>query len=130
MNRNNWKFDYPAADLHMAASKKLDYHESRLKWWTKKQDEVMKAIKKTGLRIDQSIVMELAKTGYSTSNAGRGPSVQIDAKLLADMNECTNKIAEHKSQVKVYGSWVAVLEEATGDYSLEHDDWLFFFSEK
>lgn len=130
MNRNTWKFTYPATDLHMAASKKLDYHESRVKWWTKKQEEVMKTIRKSGIRIDQSIVMELAKTGYNTSNAGRGPSVQIDTKLLADMNECTGKIATHKAHVQQYESWVAVLADADGDYELEHDDWLFFFSEK
>ena len=130
-NRTAWKFSYNADQLTTAAKTKFDYHSARLVWWQQKQQETIAKIKSEGVKVDESIVEELTKTGYSTSNIGRGPQVQIRNDLLADLNECAHKVEEHRRKIKDYEGWVEILaSQGQLTLALDQEDWLFFFSKK
>jgi len=51
MKRNEWAFDYSAADLANAAAKKRAHHEERRTWWEQKQAMVIEEVRASGLEI-------------------------------------------------------------------------------
>lgn len=127
MRRSVWEFPYTADKLCVAAKKKMDFHNKRLEVWQKAQDETKTKIKAEGIEIDEGVnIME-----SSYSNRRQGPGVRIDDQLLSHLNEATQKIVEHREKVKEYSGWVEVLSsQGQASFTLHHDDWLFFFSEK
>lgn len=123
MNRQNWKFPYTAEVLCEAARKKVDYHKSRVTWWTDKQAETLAKIKESGIEVDTSLANLVSNT-YS-----RGMSVSINDVLQRDMQECVGKIVEHRAKVEDYSAWVEVLEsQGKAHFDLHQEDWLFFFA--
>lgn len=131
MKRTEWEFNYTVARVLEAAKAQLAYYESRLAWWTDKRNETKIKIQAEGIEIDESVT---AGDGgkYSTSNNFRGESVTIRNDLVKDLNECVNKVAEHRGRIQIMSGWVEVLgaQPAHGTLILHHDDWLFFFSKK
>jgi len=121
MQRDKWTFPYAADKLLEAARAKLDFHASRLEWWKKKKEEVLTQIKAEGLEIDESVAL-----GYS--NSMRNTSVNVRNDLLTDLNECVQKINEHKHKMTDYHAWIQVLaSQGQAGFDLHQDDWLFFF---
>jgi hypothetical protein len=127
INRETWKFPYPADELTAAARDKLKYYQSRLDWWTAMRDEKIKEIKADGIVITESLVSE---TKFAMSNTYRPPGVSIDNELVAQVQECNSKIADHRRNVRDYTAWVQVLAAQGGAVQqLDKDDWLFFFGD-
>lgn len=135
MKREKWKFQFKADEVKTAAQSKFTFHTERTKWWTEKKEEVMNEIKTSGISIDESIVDELGKSGYSgyqtlnVRSLGAGsPQVRIDPNLVQRLNEAHGKIAEHKEKVKAYTAWVEVLTAGgTQLLTLDHEDYIFFY---
>lgn len=132
MNRTAWKFSYTADKLLEAAKIKREYHESRLKWWLDKQEEIKTKIKEEGIEIDESLAFDHAKDGRlgtaSNNFNYRGPVASIRNDLLTDLNETVNKAAEHRGKLRDYKSWEQVLaSQGQAAFDLNQDDWLFFF---
>lgn len=132
--RDEWTFKYTANELSAAAAEKHRYHKSRVVWWTAKKGEVMTAIKETGIEISESIVDELAKSGYSTANNNmnamrNGPQVKVNEDLVRKLMECVSKIAAHEVRVSTYEGWNQALCSAPAPtaFDLNINDWLFFF---
>jgi hypothetical protein len=122
-NRMQWRFPYQAGALVVAATERREHHAGRLKWWEGKNQEVKATIRAEGIDIDESV-------SNMTSNAYRGSTVQIRADLARDLQECGDKVREHRAKVAEYDGWVEVLgsQMQTSIHELDHDDWLFFFS--
>src|SRR5438477_2924421 len=106
--RNAWKFQYTADKLLSAAETKLSWHEGRLGFWAGKQSEVKDKIRGEGIEINESVAF--GDAGYTAiSNSGRGASVSIKHVLVNDLNECTNKMVEHRAKNKDYDAWPEVV---------------------
>lgn len=123
MKRDEWIFDFPATKLAAAAKAKLDHHDERLKFWQAAKEKTLAEIKEKGITVSDS-------QSDSSSNIQRGYHAQImvDQTYQRQLNESANKIESHRDKVREYTGWVQVLE-ANQDrtYSLEADDYLFFF---
>jgi len=126
MQRNEWKFPYTIASVHEAAITKADYHKERLTYWETTLDQTKALIKSEGLEFDESLA-NLVSNSYS-----RAPTVNVRNDLLKDLQECTQKIHEHRAKKNEYDGWVEILSKqpSTSELELKHDDWLFFFGVK
>lgn len=62
MLRSDWKFQYLAADLAVAARTKRDHHASRLSWWEGQQQAVIAEVREKGLEVSESIAMQYGST--------------------------------------------------------------------
>lgn len=123
--RDKWEFPYPADKLATAAQAKSSHHLDRLAWWQMQKAETVAKIKLEGLEIDDSLV---EKQRFSNSY-GRDTTVNIKTELLRDLNECIDKIREHRGKAEEYGAWVQVLKsQGQASLPLNKDDWMFFFS--
>lgn len=129
MKRSKWKFQYKVQDLLEAATKKKDFYQGRLDFWSKAKDETVKKIKDSGIVFDESLANAPDQPYH---NSGRQSSVYIDSTLRDDLSESERKILEHKDNVAIYEAWIEILssQPPKNIYNLNHDDWLFFFSEK
>lgn len=122
MNRRNWKFEYTAAKLAVAAHAKRETHLGKKKWWEEEIAKVKTKIKEGGIDIHESVGAQ-----YSTTK-GYGPEIEIDASLQRDLGECFQKIKEHENLVKEYEGWIMVLEaHPESRLEMDHDDYLFFY---
>ena len=121
--RNEWVCELSVAEILEAAKEKLKWHKDRLDFWTETREKTEAQIKNSGLTIEKSVA-----AGYSTT--GRPPSVSIDSAMLADLNECNTKIAEHKNKEFGYASWVQFLSSCRPKdrYMLNPEDWRYFYS--
>lgn len=125
MKRTSWEFPYTADKLLDAARAKNAHHTSRLEWWEGKKAETLTKIRAEGISVDESLA---AAIGASNSY-GRGPAVSVDDTLLRDLNECLVKVNEHRGKSADYAAWSEVLaSQGQSSFSLNQDDWLFFFS--
>lgn len=135
MKREKWKFQFKADEVRVAAEVKVKFHTEREAWWRAKKEEVMVEIKTSGVSIDESIVDELGKIGYSNTmhlqsvrGIGGGPQIRIDPELVQRLQECHGKVDEHKDKLKAYTAWVEVLTAGgTQLLTLDHEDYLFFY---
>jgi hypothetical protein len=126
-NRANWEFVYKAGDLAKAAKEQRDYRLSRIKTWTKSKEGIIKKIRKSGLRMNESVAEKMINYTSNVSNR-RGVEISIDPKLQQDLDECENKIKEHTIAKSAYDAWIQVLSaNPRADLKLKHDDWMFFF---
>ncbi len=124
MKRKEWQFEYNTKQVLGAARAKANHHAERLKWWEGQQAEVMAKMRESGIEISQSLAMQ-----YGQTQANFAPNVSIKPDVQRELNECFQKISEHKSKQADYACWVEILS-ATNDghnLSLDHDDWLHFF---
>ena len=131
MKRDDWTVMYTGKALYDAAIMKVTYHESRQKWWLNKKIELIDKIRAEGINVTESVVDELGKLGYSTSNAnigGNGPHIQIDAGLAAQVREASQKVHEHVDKITGYRAWVQMLDAHKDmNFALDNDDWIYFF---
>ncbi len=131
--RNLWTHTFSSGKVLDAAKAKLTYHTGRRDWWKAKKEETIAKIRSEGINVSESIVEQLGKMGYSTSNNSRGGvSVTIDPELQQDLQETITKISLHEKNMAEYATWIGFLEPMHNDkeLSLTHDDYLFFFSAK
>lgn len=86
----------------------------------------MAKVRAEGIEIDES----QAQRSSISNTYGRGPSVTIRNDLVKDLQECVEKIREHRHKTDGYNAWVQVLGDAPADatYELNHADWLYFYS--
>lgn len=134
MNRAAWEFNYRGDALLKAALAKKKYHHSRHAWWSNKKEDVLKTIRKSGVEVNESIVDELRKSGYATSNNAintvslGGGQIRIRTDLVAKLQECASKIETHSKLVREYDGWVQAFSSSKKySFYLQVDDWLFFF---
>jgi len=124
MKRHEWEFDYTAKKLAEAAEIKKVAHGKRLEWWEKKKTETMEKVRATGIEIRDSVA-----ASYSNTKGNYGPQIEVDAGMQRDLTECQSKILEHTDLIKQYDGWLQVLNaNPEARLSLDHQDWLFFFS--
>lgn len=125
MLREQWKFNYETGRIVEAVRVKIKHHGERLNFWEGKKEEVMRRIRASGLEIKES----LAGAEYSNVARGFDTRVVIDATMQRDLDECTNKIREHRHDAEHYQSWLNVLEPQPHGalLELEYGDYLFFF---
>lgn len=134
MQRNEWKFSYPADVLLDAATKKHTFHQERFKFWDDKKKETVAKIRSEGIEIDESLTNMPLMPGSASNNINaitsryRGETVSVRADLITDLNECVSKVQEHHRKSNEYSAWMQVLgpQGKTG-YDLHQDDWMFFF---
>lgn len=123
--KSEWTFTYKSSAVLLGAASKADYHNSRVKFWTDKKDEVMAKIKSEGLEFDESLV---DMTSNKFSGGYRDTSVSVRDDLLRDLQECGRKLREHRIKLEDYKAWVQVLDsQGDKDLQLDQQDWLFFF---
>lgn len=124
MNRDNWEFEYTASALAKAAAAQRDYRLSRVTAWEEKKTEVMDKIKTSGLSVHESVAEKFS----NYTGAAQGAHVMVDNTLQRDLNECVQKIREHRDLATNYSGWVQVLEaNPESRLKLKHADWMFFF---
>lgn len=122
--RKHWKFPVKGDDIYSAAKIKLNFHQTRLKFWEDKQKEIMKTIKDDGLEFDESL-SDLVSNKYKSS------SISIRNDLVTDFQETKEKVHEHRHLISLYDSWVQLLEKHTENMlDLCHSDWIFFYGTK
>lgn len=126
MQRNDWKFEYPARVLAKAAAHRLAYHDERLAFWRAKKDEVWATIRREGLEVDERIV--LADRSPKSVDFVRGAKVLVRNDLQADLDEVLNKLKVHTNLRAQFDGWHQALE-ANPDAVLQLDieDWQFFY---
>ena len=128
MKRNEWTVPYTGKQLAEAAAAKKAYHEGRHKWWSDKREEVIAKIKSDGMQITDSIVDEMAKSGYANTSRVGGPVVEIDAALQAHLAEAHQKVHDHARLVKEYDAWQQMMSaHSTAAFPLMQADWMYFF---
>jgi len=135
MKRNTWKFTYAGKALAVASKLKLNYHQSRLTFWEKRQKEVEEQIQKDGVKIDKSQLLRMANNaaqGFSASNTySRQPTVEINEEMLKDLNECLDKVRSHRQYFDDYSGWLQLFNaQPEAELKLHHDDYLYFFDER
>ena len=124
MKRDEWTFDYTAAKLADAATKKRDHHTARLTWWKGKKAEVMRKVAESGIEVHDSV----AADAYMTTRPTVSPQIRIDVTLQRDLTECQEKINRHRVLEEDYDGWLQVLgANPEARLSLDHEDYLFFF---
>jgi hypothetical protein len=126
MNRNEWRFPYPAKTVCSAAREKQKMHAGRVKWWQAQQAKVMKRVRKDGIQVDETIAAEYAK---SASNMIHGARINVRADLQGKLNECHLKTVQHTYARDEYAGWVDVLSVMPPQMQLELDvdDYKYFF---
>lgn len=125
MLKHEWKFEYTASALAIAAEAQRAFRQTRIEAWEAKKVEVMAKVKESGLTVHEG---PAAGMSSYTSNAAGGAHVMVDTTLQADLSECVNKIKEHRAAVRQYEGWVQVLQaNPESRLPLHQDDWLFFF---
>lgn len=123
MLRNEWKFPYKSADLGKAAHSKQVHHEGRVRWWEAQQKRIAAEAGKKGLEL-----IEAVGASYSVSNAMHGKQLVVQGKYQMKLNECHQKLVEHRGKTETYAGWVQVLRANPKQVvDLNHDDYLFFF---
>lgn len=122
-NRNDWEFEYSAADLAKAATNKKDYRQSRADWWKTALEQVTAEIKESGIEFNEG----MAGNNFSVTSI-QPPKITIRSDLQNKVKECHEKIHKHLSAVHEYDGWVQVLSaNPEAKLKLKHGDWLFFF---
>lgn len=123
MKRREWQFPYTADKLLAAATEKHLYHGTRATWWEGKKAETLTKIKAEGLEIDESVA-----AGYSNKTFSREATVSVRDDLLRDLQECVQKMHEHREKISHYDAWVQVLaSQGSATLMVDQEDWLFFF---
>lgn len=124
MLRNDWKFSYSTATLLEAAKNKVAYRTGRAEFWQTRLEEAMTELRSSGIEVTQSV----AASYGSHSNSRRGTAVKLDEAITDKIEECQEKLKEHKTEAAAYAGWVEVFA-GNPDTTLElkYGDWLYFF---
>lgn len=115
--RTKWTFQYTAADIITAASKKVEHHLERAEWWAKERAKAETAIKESGI--------EIRENEYT---GGAKVEVLVDATLGKRLAECNKKIGYHTHMVDVFMRWQSATKRWAADHveELDIDDVEFF----
>ena len=130
MLRSDWKFQYLAADLAVAARAKRDHHASRLLWWEGQQQAVIAEVREKGLEVSESIAMQYGSTkAILGGSRNAGAQIVVKDEYQEKLNECATKIHQHGERAKEYDGWLQIMEATNGTKALDLDihDYLFFF---
>lgn len=126
--RDNWGFDYTAAQLAQAAALKVVYHQERVNWWKDKRTEVMKTIRAEGLEVNEKISMEFRNP--KSNDWSNSSQVMVRNDLQNALKECQEKLVFHTEKLKDYSGWQQMLSaNPQTTQRLDIGDWLFFFSQ-
>lgn len=127
--RDEWRFAYTASKLAEGARAQKEFRQSRVVWWTEQKAKVLAEIRESGVSVSEGIAAQAQmQSSYTTSNAGYGPQVTINADLQRKLAECHSKIQSHTQAVAEYDGWVQVLEaNPENRLDLTQADWLYFF---
>ena len=127
MLRENWEFEYTAAQLNEAATKKMEFHGERLVWWKDKRASVMATIRAEGIEINENIALEFRNPKSQDWN--NGSQVMIRNDLQKALQECQEKLAHHTNKLQNYAGWQQMLgANPHAKQQLDIEDWLFFFA--
>ncbi len=126
MQRNEWKIEYPAAQLAEASQAKIAHHGERLEFWKSKREETLAKIRSEGLEIDEKIVM-----GFQSPKARdweRANRVTVRDDLRQQLDEVLDKLRSHTEKIGQYDGWRQMLLAGPEKrMALDIDDCLFFF---
>jgi hypothetical protein len=126
MQRDRWEFEHTAAKLAEAAEAKKRHHIARHEWWERKKSEVMAQIRERGISVHEGVAAE--SSAYTKSPRGTGARIMVDATLQRDLDECSEKVSDHRRKAGLYDGWMQVLRgNPESRLKLHHDDYLFFF---
>ena len=126
MKRDAWEFEHTAAKLAVAAEEKKLHHVARLEWWKRKKADVMADIRQKGISVHESVAA--TSSAYSNPLRNTGARIMVDATLQRDLDECSEKVGDHKRKAELYDGWAHVLRgNPESRLKLNHDDFLFFF---
>jgi hypothetical protein len=130
MLRNEWEFSYTTEQLADAASAQFAFRNERVLVWEQKKAEVIERIKASGINVQDSLAELMSNNPgkYMATRSHRGAQITIDVTMQADLDECVEKIQEHKTFREQYAAWAKVFAGNPGQsLKLHHDDWVFFF---
>ena len=115
--RNDWQFDYSSEDLMKAVRTKIEHHQTRLEWWEKDREAVKKAIKESGIEVE-----EFPVTG------GARAEIVVDPGRLNRLQEAQSKIMGHKRSLKEYRRYERALaqKQSQVSFALDIEDVQFF----
>jgi hypothetical protein len=123
--RQDWEFEYSAADLVAAADKQCAFRLERVKWWELKKAEVMAEIKDSGIEVSESVAA--GSPGYG-SKMLHGPRVMVRNDLQEKLSECHDKIQHHQHAADEYQAWADLLNKHSSErLKLTQSDWTYFF---
>jgi hypothetical protein len=117
MSRSNWDFQYTCGAVAKAANGRLTHHQTRLDYWNDEVARIKKEVEDAGL-----VIREQQMTG------GVQYQIVADLELQARFNTAQDKVQNHRSKIREYAKWVAVLSHRPEDEViwLDMDDILFF----
>jgi len=126
MLRNEWKFDYAAPQLAVAAREKIVFHDTQLEFWRTKRTEVMATIKEEGIEVHEKIA--LAFNSPKARDFDRGGEIVIRNDLRKALTETFDKLKYHTQRRDTYDGWEQLLSaNPANSLALDINDWLFFF---
>jgi hypothetical protein len=124
MQRDKWTFDLTATDLAKAAEAKHAFHSERFAFWQAAQGKVMADVKEKGMEVSEGV----SNMHSNVTRAYSGAQILIDPTYQRKLDECFEKIEEHREKVSQYAGWVQVLAaNSSRTYQLNADDYLYFF---
>jgi len=134
MLRNEWQFDFASTELARAAKKQFIFRSHRVEEWLARKAEVMDAIRKEGISINEAVADQLYSGKYAgkfaATHFARGPQIVIDPTMQQDLNECMDRIRHHAALRDQYAAWMQVLEGTPARrVQLHQDDWMYFFGQ-
>jgi hypothetical protein len=128
--RDEWEFQYTAAQLADAAEAQMEFRVARIKVWEDKKAEVIARIRESGIDVSESIADKMSSAKYQLStHSDRGPVIRINSEMRDDLSECVEKITNHTKLRNEYAAWVQLFRAQPPHcpLKLQHDDWMYFF---
>lgn len=117
--RRDWTFIYTVEEVANAAEAKAKYHAEREAFWEREKEEVVAAIRESGLEV----------RGHKVTGGERA-EVVLDPTLAKRLDECQNKLTGHQSSGEEYRGWHSVLrvavEREEDRLELDHEDVRYF----
>lgn len=124
--RDEWEFEYTAANLAKGAEDQQAFRLSRVQAWTEAKDKVMAEIRESGIEVHESVGAQMAS--YSNSTQSVGPQIGINPQFQKKLAECHAKIQTHTQAAAEYNGWAQVLSaNKESRLKLTQADWLYFF---
>ncbi len=125
MTKHEWKFARLGSELLTGAQSKKQICEGKLAWWKTRKEDLIKTI-------PAGVTMEESQVNYSSATTSFGaPQLIIDPTLQKHLKEAHSRLTNLSERIKEYDGWIQILEKnATQTFSVDHDDWLFFFGKE
>lgn len=114
--KSTHKFTFKANEISLAAIKRANYHDERLRFWKEEQQKAIALAKEAGVEIREHEI-----------SGGIDVEVIIDRSISNRLTECSNKIQEHQSlasRLKIEAA--AYSTQGERPYELDPDDIVYF----